>query len=104
MNRRNLLAAFMTVCAGLAGKTLAQMTTASPKSPNNKFIAEQNAKELMLLMDADKDGRISKEEWMDFMSKEFDRLDTDHNGYIDQKDLLATMIRIQHVNAAVQGK
>ena len=104
MTRRSLLAAFMTVSAALAAKTFAQMTTASPKSPNTKFIAEQNAKEIMLLMDANKDGKISKQEWMDFMSKEFDRLDTDHNGYIDQKDLLATVIRIRTVNPAVQGK
>ena len=80
------------------------MTTASPKSPNLPYIAEQNAKEIMLLMDTDKDGRISKKEWMDFMSKEFDRLDTNHDGYIDQKDLLATVIRVQHVNTEVQGK
>lgn len=104
MTRRNLLAVLMTFTAAAAGKGFAQMTTASPKSPNKSFIAEQNAKEILLLMDTDKDGRISKDEWMHFMSKEFDRLDTDHNGYIDQKDLLVTTIRIQHVSPEVQGK
>jgi len=104
MNRRNLLAVLTATAAALAGKSFAQMTTASPKSPNLPYIAEQNAKEIMLLMDTDKDGRISKKEWMDFMSKEFDRLDTNHDGYIDQKDLLATVIRVQHVNTEVQGK
>jgi len=104
MTRRNLLAAFMTMSAALSARTFAQTTTASPKSPNVKFISEENAKQIMLLMDTDKDGRISKQEWMDFMAKEFDRLDTDHNGYIDQKDLLATVIRVRAVNPAVQGK
>ena len=104
MTRRNLLTVLMTFAAATAGKGFAQKTTASPKSPNKPFIAEQNAKEIMLLMDTDKDGRISKKEWMTFMSKEFDRLDTDHNGYIDQKDLLATTIEIKHVNPEVQGK
>lgn len=104
MTRRNLVAALMAVTAALAGKSLAQMTTASPKPPNKGLIATQNAKEIMLLMDTDKDGRISKKEWMDFMSKEFDRLDTDHNGYIDQKDLLATMIVIKHPSSEVVGK
>jgi len=94
----------MTLTAAVAGKAFAQTTTASPKSPNKPFIAEQNVKEILTLMDADKDGRISKKEWIDFMSKEFDRLDTDHNGYVDQKELLRTTIRIQHVNAEVQGK
>jgi Ca2+-binding EF-hand superfamily protein len=104
MNRRNALTAMMAGTALLAGRSFAQMTTASPKNPNLPAIAEQNAKQIMLLMDTDKDGRISKKEWMEFMSKEFDRLDTDHNGYIDQKDLMVTQIRIQHVNPEVLGK
>ena len=104
MTRRNLLAAFMSICAALAARSFAQTPTASPKSPNTKFIAEQNARQILLVMDADKDGRISKKEWMDFMSKEFDRLDKDHNGYVDQKELLATSITMHGVPAEVQGK
>ena len=104
MTRRNLLAVLTAAAAALAGKSFAQTTTASPKSPNLPLIAEQNAKQIMLLMDTDKDGRISKKEWMDFMSEEFDRLDTDHNGYIDQKDLMATRITVHHVNPEVLGK
>ena len=104
MNRRNLLTALMTGTAALAGNALAQTTTAMPKQPNVKAIATENAKQIMLLMDTDKDGRISKKEWMDFMSAEFDRLDTDHNGYIDQHDLLVTTIHVQHVNPEAMGK
>lgn len=104
MNRRILLAALMTGAAGLAGRSLAQTTTRAPRQPNVAAIAEANAKQIMLLMDTDKDGRISKKEWMDFMAKEFDRLDTDHNGYIDQHDLLVTTIHVQHVSPAVMGK
>ncbi len=99
------MAALAVLGPALAPKSFAQMTTASPKSPNLPFIAEQNAKQIMLLMDTDKDGRISKKEWMNFMSKEFDRLDTNHDGYIDQKDLLATQLYVeQHVSPEVQGK
>ena len=58
----------------------------------------------MFLIDTDKDGRISKKEWMDFMSAEFDRLDTDHNGYIDQKDLMATVIYVKSSRTKAQGK
>lgn len=106
MTRRDLVAALTAVSAAWAGNALAQTTTASPKRPNIPAIAEQNAREIMLLMDTDKDGRISRKEWMDFMSKEFDRLDTDHNGYIDQKDLLATQVYVnrRHMNPELQGK
>jgi hypothetical protein len=38
---------------------------------------EAAAKSLLLLMDTDKDGRVSKQEWMSFMEAEFDRLDKD---------------------------
>jgi 5S rRNA maturation endonuclease (ribonuclease M5) len=104
MNRRNAITGMLAGATVLAGKSFAQTTTASPKSPNIALIVEQNAKQIMLLMDADKDGKISKHEWLDFMSTEFDRLDTDHNGNINQKELMATQIRIQHVNPAVVGK
>jgi uncharacterized membrane protein YdfJ with MMPL/SSD domain len=42
--------------------------------------ARDAAKQLLLVMDADKSGKISKQEWMKFMEAEFDRLDTDHKG------------------------
>jgi len=104
MTRRNLLTALMTTTFVLTGTSFAQTTTAGPKTPNKQVIAEDNAKEILLLMDANKDGKISKQEWMNFMSSEFDRLDTDHNGFIDQKDLLQTRISVTHVPTEVQGK
>jgi EF hand domain-containing protein len=44
-------------------------------------------------MDTDKNGKISKEEWMKFMSDEFDRLDANHNGELDPKELLQSRMR-----------
>lgn len=87
-----------------AGTGPAQTTTASPKQPNRLAIAEKNAKELMLLMDTDKNGKISKAEWMKFMSDEFDRLDTDKSGSLDLKELEKSNITITHVSPEVQGK
>ena len=46
-----------------------------PKPQDKTALAEANAKELLLLMDTDKTGKISKQEWMKFMEAEFDRLD-----------------------------
>jgi hypothetical protein len=104
MNRRKLIATLAAASAALTQSSLAQMTTASPKSPNTPAIAEQNVKQLLLLMDTDKNGKISKHEWMTFMSKEFDRLDTDKSGELDPKELLQSPIMVEHVNPEVQGK
>jgi hypothetical protein len=104
MNRRDVMTSMMAGSALLAAKGLSQDTANVPVVPNKSLIAEPNAKQIMLLLDTDKDGRISKKEWMDFMSQEFDRLDTDHNGYINQKDLLATQIQIHRVSTATLGK
>jgi len=43
-------------------------------------LGEPEVRQLLLLMDADKNGKISKEEWMKFMEAEFDRLDKDRKG------------------------
>jgi Ca2+-binding EF-hand superfamily protein len=104
MIRRNLLAAIAASTCVLAGKSFGQTTTASPKNPNRAAIAEQNVKQLLLLMDTDKNGRISKEEWMDFMSKEFDRLDTDKSGELDPKELLQSPFQVRNASPEVQGK
>jgi len=39
-------------------------------------------------MDTDKSGEVSKEEFMDFMSKEFDRLDVNHDGKLQKNEIL----------------
>jgi Ca2+-binding EF-hand superfamily protein len=87
-----------------AGRGPAQTTTAAPKQPNRIAIATENAKQIMLLMDTNKNGRISKAEWMKFMSDEFDRLDADKSGSLDLKELQKSTITVRHVSPEVQGK
>lgn len=48
---------------------------------------ESWAREMLQLMDTDKDGRVSREEWMRFMAAEFDRLDVNHDGYLSVREL-----------------
>jgi hypothetical protein len=60
-----------------------------------QLAATEAAKQLLLAMDTDKTGRISKEEWMRFMEAEFDRLDTDHKGQLDVKELTQSRIRVR---------
>lgn len=48
---------------------------------------EAYARQMLQLMDTDKDGRVSREEWMRFMAAEFDRLDVNHDGYLSAREL-----------------
>lgn len=104
MTRRYLAIALWGATLTLPCAGLEQTTTASPKQPNRVAIATENVKQMLLLMDTDKSGKISKAEWMKFMSEEFDRLDKDHSGELDPKELMQSRMTFRHVNPEVQGK
>jgi Ca2+-binding EF-hand superfamily protein len=44
-------------------------------------------------MDTDNNGKVSNQEWMKFMSAEFDRLDVTHDGELDVKELTKIQVR-----------
>jgi hypothetical protein len=74
-------------------------TAAAPNfTPQSKPVAagEFEAKKLLILMDADKSGTVSKKEFMDFMGAEFDRLDTNHDGLLDVKELEESQLMQAH--------
>ena len=78
------------------GAAVAQKA-ASPKSQDKLALGEPEIKQLLLLIDTDKSGKISKEEWMKFMEAEFDRLDKDKKGQLDAKELERSKLRVSHV-------
>ncbi len=104
MTRRYIVATITGAAFTLAAASFAQDTANVPKQPDKLVIAEENAKQLLLLMDTDKNGKISKQEWMDFMSAEFDRLDKDHSGELDPHELLESRVSVRHVRSSDQGK
>ena len=53
---------------------------------------EAYAKQMLVLMDRDKSGKVSRQEYMDFMAAEFDRLDKNKDGELDVKEL--TQVRL----------
>jgi hypothetical protein len=57
-------------------------------------LGEQQVQQLLRLMDTDRNGRVSKAEFMSFMSQEFDRLDADHSGELDPNELSHTQLRV----------
>jgi hypothetical protein len=70
---------------------------AAEKSEREKKLAAATdaAKQLLLAMDTDKSGQVSKQEWMKFMEEEFDRLDTDHKGQLEVKELTQSRVRMR---------
>ncbi|MDR3417002.1 MAG: hypothetical protein P4L83_12520 [Nevskia sp.] len=50
-------------------------------------------KKLLLLMDTDKSGKVSKQEFMSYMEAEFARLDVNKDGELDVKELTALRVR-----------
>jgi hypothetical protein len=82
------------LCAGgVVGTGSAQNAGISPHPVNRKALLENEVKDLVLLMDTDKNGKISKQEFMKFMEEEFDRLDTDKSGELDVNELKRSQFR-----------
>jgi hypothetical protein len=49
--------------------------------------ADRDVRTLVQMMDRDKDGAVSKDEFMEFMSREFDRLDVKKSGKLEPQHL-----------------
>jgi Ca2+-binding EF-hand superfamily protein len=84
----------------MLGTAAAQKATV-PKPQEKLSLGDEEVKQLLLLMDADKNGKISKQERMKFMEAEFDRLDTAKNGQLDVKELALSKFRVSRPFASV---
>lgn len=84
-----LLAAGILPPAAIAQKT----DKGIPKTERSLILGEEDVKDLLLLMDTNKNGKISRQEFMSFMEAEFDRLDKDKSGELDPKELTQSRIR-----------
>ena len=99
MLRRTKIALVMVVVAmlattsGILGTAVAQKATV-PKPQDKLAIGEDEAKQLLLLIDTDKKGKISKQQWMKFMEAEFDRLDKTRSGELDVTELMQSKLRV----------
>ena len=84
--------------------TVVAQKAAVPKPQDKLALGEEGVKQLLLLMDTDKNGKISEQEWMKFMEAEFHRLDVQKKGEIDRKQLLQSTVSVGHVRSADLGK
>ena len=69
---------------------------AAPKTEDKLALGEAEVKQLLLLMDTDQNGKISKQEYMRFMEAEFERLDKDKSGELDVKELTQSKLQVTH--------
>jgi hypothetical protein len=85
--------AMLVTTWGILGTTVAQKA-AVPKPKDKLAIGEDEAQQLLLLIDTDKKGKISKQQWMKFMEAEFDRLDKTKSGELDTTELIQSKLRV----------
>lgn len=95
------------VFAGLAVATLlatgigTALAREEPSHPQDKIaLGEDEVKQLLLLLDTDKNGKVSRQEFTKFMQSEFDRLDKDQSGELDVKELTQSQVRVSHFGIA----
>jgi hypothetical protein len=55
-------------------------------------------------MDTDKRGKISKQQWMAFMETEFDRLDVEKKGELDQTSIRQSMAYFKQARFSDSGR
>ncbi len=79
--------------AGTAAVRAQEAPAAPPKKEKKLAMGEKEAKKMLLLMDKDQNGKVSKQEFMSFMEAEFERLDKDKSGELDVQELTQSRIR-----------
>jgi hypothetical protein len=79
----------------LAGGALVGTATGEDTKAKKIAAGEVEAKKLLLLMDKDQSGKVSKQEFMSFMEAEFDRLDKDKSGELDVKELTNMQLQVR---------
>ena len=99
LKHKNIVFAVLVVATLFAigatpGSAFAQKA-AVPKPQDKVALGEEQVKQLLLLMDTDKNGKISKQEWMNFMEAEFDRIDKDKSGELDVKEITQSKQRFK---------
>ncbi len=85
-----IVAALAAGGAKLGIATAAQAPAAdqnAKQKEKNLAAGEREAKQMLLLMDRDQSGKVSKQEFMKFMEAEFERMDINGDGELDVKEL-----------------
>jgi hypothetical protein len=93
---RIMLFVAMLAVTGLPRTAITQTKATVPKAQDKLAIGEEEVKQLLLPIDTEKRGKITKQEWMKFMEAEFERLDKGRNGELEVKELTQSRVRVSH--------
>ena len=78
----------IVLVAGLGIATAEKASVPHAVLPQEKVdVRLDQVKQLLLLMDTDKEGKISKQEFIRFMETQFDRLDKNRSGELNKTEL-----------------
>ena len=66
-----------------------------PRAQDRLALGENDVKQLLVLMDADNNGKVTRQEFMSFMEAEFERLDKDKSGALDVKELMESSPQVR---------
>lgn len=91
-----MLGIVVLVASNLVLETTVAQKASVPKAQDKLALGENQVKQLLLLMDTDKNGKISKHEYMRFMEAEFDRLDKNKSEDLDVKELTQSSLVASH--------
>lgn len=98
-----ILFVVLIILVCVAGISSAQKASV-PRHQDKLVLASDKVKDLLILMDTDKNGKISKHEWMKFMGAEFDRLDPEKTGEIDREEILRSTLAPRHPRPSDTGR
>jgi hypothetical protein len=74
-------------CGATILGTAAAQKASVPKPQDKLAMGEDEVKQLLLLMNTDSKGQVSKQEYMKFMEAEFEHLDKNKKGELNVKEL-----------------
>ena len=103
MNWTNLRIAAAVIVAGLAGPAFAAKTpppTSTEEIRSYYQMQKMPPMTVFKMIDTDKNGAVSKDEFMAFMGKLFDNWDTNHDGSISKEEWTAG---VQKAKTAAEG-
>jgi hypothetical protein len=67
--------------------TAAAQKASVPRPQDRLALGEEHVKQLLLIMEPDNKGMISRQEYMKFMEAEFARLDKSHKGQLNAREV-----------------
>ena len=65
-----------------------------PRGSDSDSLSDGEVAQLLRLIDVNNTGKITRQQWMDFMAVEFDRLDTKKSGVLSPTELSRSRLRV----------